>query len=153
MPAIGLSLSVRSFSRRYFLGVFAAALHGSDGESSGSTLKLLTQLASRLTDGNLPGSLEAFAKTMPGYGDVSADLGALAAQYDVICVIEIREESGDEARRTADTEWFLQLRSKEENGPTERRTTAVKIVTAKSGGKWRITSLEPRSFLAPPQVR
>ena len=153
MPATALSLSLRLVSRRSFLGALTIVLRGADGESSNSTLKLLTQLASRLTDGNLPGALDAFAKTMPGYGDVSADFGALAGQYDVICVIEIREESGDEAKRTADTEWFLQLRSKEENGPTERRTTAVKIVTAKSGGKWRITSLEPRSFLAPPQIR
>jgi len=106
-----------------------------------------------LSDNNLPGVLEAFAKTMPGYGNLVANLGALTAQYDVICVIEIQEESGDETRRKAETEWFLQIKSKQDEGPTERRTNTVRIATERIAGKWRITSMQPQSLLVPPQIR
>ena len=126
------------------------ALHG---EEPPSTLKLLTDLSAKLSDNNFPGAVDAFAVTMPGYAEVVANLGALANQYDVICVIEIKEESGDEARRKAETEWFLQLKSKQEGGPTERRTVTVRVTTERIKSKWRITTLEPRSVLAPPQVR
>ncbi len=144
MPATELK------SRRLFLALCAVALHAEDGPP---TLNLLTALAARLSDGNLPGALEAFADTMPGYQNLSADLGAITSQYDVICVIEIREESGDDSQRKADTEWFLQLKSKQDSGPTARRTVPVKLETARVKGKWRITAMEPRSILAPPQVR
>lgn len=144
MPAIGHS------SRRLFLALWAAALQGDDGRP---TLKLLTNFAAKLSDGNLPGALDTFANTMPGYQNLVADLGALTSQYDLICVIEIREESGDEARRKADTEWFLQIKSKQDEGPTERRTVTVKVVTGMVKGKWRITEMAPLSMLAPPQVR
>ncbi len=144
MPATGPS------SRRLFLALWAAALRGDDGRP---TLKLLANLAAKLSDGNLPGALEAFANTMPGYQNLVADLGALTSQYDVICVIEIREESGDEARRKADTEWFLQIKSKQDEGPTDRRTVTVKIATGLVKGKWRIIGMEPLAMLAPPQVR
>jgi hypothetical protein len=148
MPVTGLSS--RNRSRRVFLALCAVALHG---EEPPSTLKLLTNLSAKLSDNNFPGAVDAFAATMPGYSDVVANLGALANQYDVICVIEIKDESGDETRRKAETEWFLQLKSKQESGPTERRTVTVRISTERVKGKWRITSLEPRSALAPPEVR
>ena len=149
MPVTGHS------SRRVFLALCAMALQA---EEPTSTLKLLTDLSAKLSDNNFPGAVDAFAATMPGYGEVVANLGALANQYDVICVIEIKEESGDEARRKAETEWFLQLKSKQEGGPTERRTVTVQMTTERVATKgtkykWRITSLEPRSVLAPPQVR
>jgi len=138
-------------SRRFFLGLCVSlTLRADEGLS---TLKLVTNLAAKLSDGNLPGVLEAFAKTMNGYQNLVADLGALTNQYDVICVIEIRQESGDEAQRNADTEWFVQLKSKQDEGPTERRTVPVRISTARLKGKWRIMAIEPQSVLAPPQVR
>ena len=144
MPAIGLN------TRRVFLALgAAAALRGAD---DAPTLALLTKLAARLSDGNLPGALDAFSNTMPGYGDLAKNVDALTAQYDIICVIEIREESGDEKRRKADTEWFVQLKSRLEDGPTARRTTVVQIATERFVDKWRITSMEPQSLLAPPPV-
>lgn len=148
MPAIAPRPSLNT--RRAFLALCAVALQA---EQDPPTLKLLTNLAAKLSDGNLPGVLEAFAKTMPGYGDVVANLGALTSQYDVICVIEIKDESGDEARRKAETEWFLQMKSKQDEGPTERRTTTVRLTTERIAGKWRITAMEPLTLLAPPQVR
>ena len=138
-------------SRRAVLGALLAwpVLAAADPP----TLALLTKLAARMSDNNLPGSIDLFAKTMPGYGDLAANLGALTANYDVSCTIEIRDESGDATHRQAETEWFLQIKSKQQDGPTERRNQVVKITTALIGDKWRITSLEPMSLLAPPQVR
>ena len=140
-------------SRRVFLALCPLSALTLHGEEPPSTLKLLTDLSAKLSDNNFPGTMDVFAATMPGYAEVVANLGALANQYDVICVIEIKEESGDEARRKAETEWFLQLKSKQDGGPTERRTVTVQVTTERVKNKWRITSLEPRSVLAPPQVR
>ena len=123
------------------------------GEDNAPTLKLLTHLASTLSDSNLPGVLEAFSKSMPGYGELAANLGALTNQYDVICTIEIREESGNDTRRKADTEWFVQMKSKQDEGPTERRTVAVQLTTERIAGKWRIVTMQPQSVLAPPRIR
>ncbi len=145
MPAIELS----RWTRRLFLSVCPLLLRG---QEKPPTLELLTSLAARLSSGNQPGALESFANTMPGYQDLVANIGALTAQYDILCVIEIRDESGDDLRRKAETEWFLELRSMEENGPTERRQQVVRISTEKLKGKWRITGLNPRSILDPPRV-
>ena len=144
MPAIGLS------SRRAFLALAAVALHAADDDAP--TLALLTRLAARLSDGNSTGAIDTFAKTMPGYGDVVRNLDALTAQYDIICVIEIREESGDDSHRQAETDWFLQIKSKQENGPTDRRNAPVRIGTERVAGRWRIISMEPRSLLDLPRI-
>lgn len=144
MPVIGPS------TRRAFLAIAAAATLRSADEPS--TLALLTKLAARLSDGNFPGALDSFSSTMPGYQDLARNVDALTSQYDIICVIEIREESGDAKHRKADTEWFVQLRSKQEDGPTARRNTVVQIATEQFGEKWRITSMEPQSLLAPPPI-
>ncbi len=145
MPVIELS------SRRSVLLALAAIPLA--GAEDPPTLALLTKLAARLSDNNLPGSIDLFAKTMPGYGDLAANLGALTANYDVACTIEIREESGDATHRQAETEWFLQIKSKQQDGPTDRRNQVVKVNTALIRDKWRITSMEPMSLLTPPQVR
>ncbi|MDQ6679184.1 MAG: hypothetical protein M3Z09_18030 [Acidobacteriota bacterium] len=137
------------WTRRLFAGVFPLLLRG---DEKPPTLELLTSLAAHLSAGNQPGALETFAKKMPGYQDLAANIGALTAQYDILCVIEIRDESGDGLQRMAETEWFLELHSKEENGPTERRQQVVRISTEKLDGKWRITGFIPRSILDPPKV-
>ena len=144
MAATGLS------SRRAFLAFAAAALQAADDSS---TLDLLTKLAARLSDGNSTGAIDPFSKNIPGYGDVVRNLDALASQYEIICTIEIREEFGDEAHRKTETEWFLQLKSKQQDGPTARRNSVVRIETQRASGKWRITSMEPRTLLDPPQVQ
>ena len=144
MPAIGPN------TRRAFIALAAAA--GLRGADDPPTLALLTKLAARLSDGNFPGALDAFSNTMPGYQDLAKNVDALTSQYDISCVIEIREESGDEKHRKADTEWFVQLKSKQEDGPTARRNTVVQLATERFGEKWKITLMEPQSLLAPPPI-
>ncbi len=142
MPATELS-------RRAFVALTALSLRAAD---TPPTLALLTKLAARLSDNNITGAADAFSKDMPGYGDVIRNLDALTSQYDIICVIEINEESGDDTHRKAETEWFLQLRSKQENGPTERRNAKIHLETGRSGDSWKITSMEPRTLLSPPNI-
>lgn len=132
--------------RRSFLALCAAILRA---ETKPPIYALLSSLASYLSDGNAPGAMSAFAKSIPHYQIVETNVGALTAQADMICDIELLEESGDEIARAAQTHWFLQIKSKQENGPTERREQDVKLTFAKQGKSWKITSIEPASILDP----
>lgn len=134
---------------RILLGVIGLALCAQDGKPP--TYALLGSLASYLSDGNATGALSAFSKNIDRYGSLQANINALTAQFDILCSIEVLEESGDDQHRTADAEWYFELHSKEESGPTERRQKTVKISFAKEGKSWKITGIEPRSILEVPR--
>ena len=132
------------------LAAQAAVLWSADEKPP--TFALLASLASYLADGNSPGAMSLFSKSMPGYGTLESNVSALAAQYDILCTIEVLDESGGDTERHAEVDWYFELKSKTENGPTERREVKVKLTVAREPKGWRITSLEPRSVLELPKV-
>ncbi len=115
-------------------------------------LDVLAKFADYISQSNSSGALSYVSPDMPGYHAFEANLTALLAQNDVLCSIEVRNEDGDEQTRRAETDWYVQVKSKEENGPTERRQEVVKITIAKQGKNWKIVALEPASVLQPPKV-
>lgn len=111
--------------------------------------ELLSHLASYMSAGNPEGVMSSFSKSMKGYGNIEANVGALTAQSDMICDIELQDESGDEQARAAEVTWFLEIRSKQSDGPTERREKNVKLTFRKEGKNWKIASIDPASILDP----
>jgi hypothetical protein len=85
-----------------------------------------------------------FDKKMPGYSMLAANIDSLTAQADINCTID--------AISATEVDWYMQVRAKQENGPTERRRETVILAVQKIGGKWKITQLKPLSILAPMQV-
>jgi hypothetical protein len=132
--------------RRTFLALFPVALAA---EQKPPIYELLSRMASYFSDGNAAGAMTAFSKSMRGYAAIEANVGALAAQADMLCDIELLEESGDEQARKAEVEWFFEIKSKETNGPTERREKNVKLTFRKEGKNWKIASVDPASILDP----
>lgn len=109
----------------------------------------LAKLASYLSDNSVPEALDCFDQKMKDYSSIAADLGALGAQTDVLCAIDVVTESGSGDERNLDTDWFVELRSQADGGPVERRRERVAIGMKKIGRKWKITSLSPLSILDP----
>lgn len=110
-------------------------------------LKVISALASSLSEGNPAGAMDAFDKSMPGYETLSNNIYALAAQADLSCSIDPVEQNGNEI----EVDWFLLIRSKQDEGPTERRQVTVKLTVAKVGKNWKITAIKPPSILDPPK--
>ncbi len=135
--------------RRTFLALVTVSLHA---EKKPPVYALLSSLSSYFSEGNGPGAITAFAKTMPGYASIEANIMALTAQADILCVIELIDEEGDEQKRKAEVSWFLEIKSKESNGPTERREQNVKLAFEKQGNDWKIVSIDPASILDPLKI-
>jgi len=110
-------------------------------------LKVISDLASYLSEGNGPGAIDAFDKSIPNYQTLSDNIFAIVAQADVSCTIDPIEQKGN----VIEVDWFLKLNSKADEGPTERRQMNVKVTINKVGKKWRITAIDPASILDPPK--
>lgn len=91
-----------------------------------STIDLFASIASSLSEGNTIAFLEAFDLSMPNFEKLASEIAALAAQAEVVSSIEILLDEGDDNRRSVEVDWLLEIRSKQESGPLERRRDLVK---------------------------
>ena len=114
---------------------------------------VLTQAASALSEGNARNFLAVFDRTMPEYNTLDANVNALLDQCQVQSSIEILSQEGTGAMRNVELDWFLQIVQQQESAAVTRRRERVRCRLAKQGKKWRITSLEPMGFFAPPAQR
>jgi hypothetical protein len=138
-------------SRRAFLAAFGGALGAPLlADSHQEMIDLFTAMASALSEGNGLAFLGPVDHTMPDYQKLEQNILALAAQNEVLSSIEILGEEGDEQARTVDVDWFLQIRSREQNGPIERRRETVKCRLERGKKKkWKVMRIEPVSLFAP----
>jgi hypothetical protein len=146
--ARGLTAGVRSTAALLLiLPVFQGASPAQTEDAP--WLPVIARLASSLSQNDAVGALEAFDSHMQDYGAVESDINALVAQAGVLCAIDVVEDRDSGAARTLDVDWYMQLKSQADAGPTERRRERVEVRVAKIRGKWKITSLSPMSILAP----
>jgi hypothetical protein len=134
-------------SRRAFLMALAAPLLA---EGRQEIMNLLTAMASALSEGDGPAFLDYVDHSMRDYEKLERNILALTAQNEVASSIDLLKEDGDEHARSAELDWFLQIRSREQTGPLERRRQTVKCGLERGKKKWKIVWLEPVSFFAPP---
>lgn len=113
----------------------------------------LSKLASYLSQNSAPEALACFDSKMKDYGLIEADIGAIGAQTDVLCAIDIVQEKGEGDQRTLDTDWFIELRSQADGGPVERRRERVQIEMKKLSNTWKIVALAPVSILDPIHIQ
>lgn len=149
------------------VGVFACAFLSSvlSGAEADTPYSRIAKLASFLTAGDTVGALEAFDKNMKGYAAMVEDMGALAAQTEVLCSIDVVEdkEASDETSdiHHLDLDWYMMVKSRADAGLVERRRRRVTVTFerhyVRSGrnyvGVWRITALSPEQILAPLAIR
>ena len=136
-------------TRRGFLLTAAAwPLHADDAQD---VWDLFTEMAAALSDAKSAEFLKAFVPAMPGYETLRMEIEALLLSYEVHSSIELLSDEGDSAFRTVEFDWFLQIVEKLDTAGVTRRREPVRCRLVKQKKKWRISSLEPLQFFAPPK--
>jgi hypothetical protein len=133
-------------ARRAFLAALVAPLFA---DTRQEIIDLFTTMASALSEGNGLAFLDHVDHAMPDYGKLEKYIIALAAQNEVMSSIDALKEEGDDHTRTAELDWFLQIRSREQSGPLERRRQIVHCRLERPKKKWKVMAIEPVSFFAP----
>ena len=134
-------------ARRAFLAALAAPLFA---DTRQEIIDLFTTMASALSEGNGLAFLDHVDHAMPDYGKLEKYILALAAQNEVMSSIDVLKDEGDANAHTAELDWFLQIRSREQSGPLERRRQIIKCRLERPKKKWKVMAIEPVSFFAPP---
>ena len=135
--------------RVFFLSFFASALTADPREE---VYDLFGSMASALSEGDTGRFLAAFDPSMKGYEDLAANVRALIDQADVTSTIEPVEDAGDAQQRTVKFDWLMQLANKDDRVSTMRRQKTITSRLQKQKRKWRIVSLDPLDFFAPPRI-
>jgi hypothetical protein len=136
-------------TRRALLLVPFAARLGAD--SAQEVWDLFTSMAAALSEANAGAFLNAFDPAMPGFEALRAGVTALLREAEVQSSIELVEEEGDDRSRAVELDWLVHIVGRQDGAVVERRRERVKCRVEKSGRKWRIASLEPLQFFAPPR--
>jgi hypothetical protein len=144
--------------RRIFLWTMGgAALSAAVGiaraaDAQQQIFDMFTKIASALSDDDPAMFIEAVDPGMPNFQDFRRDVVALADLADVTNSIEVLSDSGDDTHRAEELDWFLEIVGKSEPHPLERRREVVKFRLERKGKKWKIVSIEPLHFFAPPKI-
>jgi hypothetical protein len=120
-------------------------------DSAQEVWDLFASMAAALSEANASVFLNAFDPAMPGYEALRARVTALLREAEVQSSIELVEEQGDDRSRSVELDWLVHLVSRQDGALAERRRERLKCRVEKFGRKWRVTSLEPLQFFAPPR--
>ncbi len=119
----------------------------------GSVFKRIAELATNLNEKDQTDAMGAFDKGMKQYAEIDDDIDALMTQNDVLCAIDIVGDRQTGAVHTLDLDWYLDLKSRTDGGPSAQRRERVKVTMRQIKGKWKIDGMEPLSILSPVVVR
>ena len=118
-----------------------------------SVTDVVTTLATALSENNPLLFLRTLDHDMQEYREIERQLTSLAADTLINCTIEVIGTSGSESAQKADLDWYMVLRSQQDENLIERRRTKVTVHLEKRGKKWLVTSFAPLSLFAPMTVR
>ena len=114
----------------------------------------IVKLATALSGNDSSTALSYFDSKMKNHAAIEANLGALAAQADVTCAIDIvtdDEEPGGAHKLQLD--WYMTLKSQADPMLQERRREQVQVEMRMSGSRWKIVSMSPLSILDPIKIQ
>jgi hypothetical protein len=103
-------------------------------------LERVEPLASALSAGDAAAFLGAIDRKMLGYGDLVANVTGLLNSAEVTCSIELVSVKDD----TAELDWYMQVKSREDAGVTQQRRGRVTVRL----GKKKLLSISPVQFFA-----
>jgi hypothetical protein len=116
-------------------------------------LDLLAALAAALSEGNGLAFLDRVDHAMPDYHKLERNILALTEQNEVTASVDVIKQDGDDHTQTLELDWFLEIRSREQSGPLDRRRETVKCRVERQKKKWKIVALEPLTLFALPALR
>jgi len=121
-------------------------------DAHSDVIQVVSSLADGLTGVNVPEFMDVFDKEMPGYDTLRAYVTALTNQAEVNSSIEPVQETGDNQKRSIELDWYLEVRSLLQDGPIVQRREVIHCELEKEGRKWKIVSIKPLDFFAPPKL-
>jgi hypothetical protein len=146
--------------RRNFLLTMGGAASSAAGvalaaDAGQQVFDLFAKIATALSDDDPGIFIEAVDPDMPNFQDFRRDLVALTDVAAVTNSIEILSDTGDDTHRADELDWFLEIVGNSDPHPVERRREVVKFRLERKGNKgkkWRIVSIDPLHFFAPPKI-
>jgi hypothetical protein len=139
MPAIAR----RTVLSAALLLVLTLSLHA---DTHQQIVDLLANMTASLAEDNVDGFMKGFDHNMPGYGDLKRQIEGLVLDYEISSSVEPIADEGSGDKRSFDLDWYMELTSRVETGPTVRRRKVVHCDLELQGKHWRIVSLTPLSF-------
>ncbi|MCC6859323.1 MAG: hypothetical protein IT158_12215 [Bryobacterales bacterium] len=115
-----------------------------------AVLDLLGEMATALSGGDAHDFLAGFDSSMPGYGQLEANVIALTQQNEILASIVLTNEQSEGADLVVELDWMLEIRSRQPAGPLVRRRETVTCRLAKRKKRWRVTALSPLGFFSAP---
>lgn len=127
---------------------------GRAADAQQQVFDLFTKIAGALSDDDAAMFVEAVDADMPHFQDFRRDIVALTDLAVITNSIEVVSETGDDVHRTEELDWFLEIVGKSDPHPVERRREVVKFLLERKGkkNKWKIVSIDPLHFFAPPRI-
>ncbi len=122
-------------------------------DASTDVYNLVATMASALAEDNAADFANSLSKEMPGREAILKDVRALLAQANVASTVVPGQDAGDDSKRTLVVEWTLSMKRRGEEVRAEQRRAEVTLTAVREGKKWKVTSIEPASFFAPPDFR
>jgi hypothetical protein len=112
-------------------------------------LTALADLASNFSQGDPASAIGMFDPQMQGYGQISSNIQALAAQTEVTCAIDVIDDTDADGVHKLDLDWIMNLKSTGDTITVERRRERVQVEMRQIKGKWKITAMTPLTILDP----
>jgi hypothetical protein len=113
---------------------------------------LFASMAAALAEINVAQFMDAFDKDMTGYDKLKTEVTGLVRQADLSSSVEPLKDEGNDSKRTVELDWILEIRSLVPDGPLVRRRQIIRCELRKDKKRWKIVSLTPIEFFAPPQL-
>ncbi len=111
-------------------------------------IELFANVANALSTVNPAKFMDAFDKNMPDYDKLKSEVAALVNQTEVTSSVEPLKDEGDDAKRSVELDWYLEIRSLLPDGPVTHRREVIRCELKRDGKRWRIVSLKPVEFFA-----
>jgi len=126
----------------------ATCLHAAD--PAADVWESVTEMAAALARGSDVGFLAVCDSKMAGYSALRANIAALVAAADVESGIDPVSNTGDEQARDVEVDWQISMVDRSGLQRVTRRRQVVKCRFEKRGRKWKVATLDPVAFFAPP---
>lgn len=111
---------------------------------------VFASMAAALTEINVSQFMDAFDKSASDYNKLKDQVTALVKQAEISSSVEPLKDEGDDSKRLVEVDWVLEIRSLVPDGPLVRRREIIRCELRKDKKRWKIVSLKPIEFFAPP---
>jgi hypothetical protein len=147
---------MRAIVRSAVLLCAASAFAADDAHDD--VVAVISKMAAALTEdtgqvgggfhGNVGEFMSAVSKDLPEYDTLKNNVNGLVTGAELSSNIQVLTENAGDPYKI-DVDWFLQIRSLEQDGPMVRRREVVHCELRKEKKHWKIVALKPVDFFAP----